>query len=185
VRSRVPADRPASRGLDFTRRRTRRLPCNPTKIRSAAVASQVNSETGIVERVAAVSDAIPPDGLRPRRRRRTVAGGAQRHGPAADIKPDGTAAAFFFLPQHVRAERAIDACLIAFIGLRVRPEPGDDIGIEPKRQLLILHSMSRSGLRTRAPFAAGSSTIAPRSLAPCPEGHAAASVGIGKLCHKW
>jgi hypothetical protein len=53
-----------------------------------------------------------------------------------DIKPDGTAAVFF-LPQHVRAERAIDACLIAFIGLRVRPEPGDDLGIEPKRQLLL------------------------------------------------
>jgi hypothetical protein len=43
----------------------------------------------------------------------------------------------FCLPLYVFAERAIDAGLIAFLGLRVGLEPGDDVGIDAKRQLLL------------------------------------------------
>jgi hypothetical protein len=41
------------------------------------------------------------------------------------------------LTLHVLAQRPIDACLIAFIGFRVALEPGDDIGVEAKCQLLL------------------------------------------------
>ena len=40
------------------------------------------------------------------------------------------------LPLHVLTQRPIDACLISLIGRRVAFEPGYDIGIEAKGQLL-------------------------------------------------
>jgi len=40
------------------------------------------------------------------------------------------------LPLHVLAQRPINACLVALTGFRVAFEPGDDIGVEPKCQLL-------------------------------------------------
>src|SRR4051812_45576834 len=51
------------------------------------------------------------------------------------------------LTLHVLAQRPIDACLIAFIGLRVALEPGDDIGVEAKCQLLLDGSIEQPALR--------------------------------------
>src|SRR5216683_1397815 len=51
------------------------------------------------------------------------------------------------LTLHVLAQRPIDTCLIAFIGFRVALEPGDDIGVEAKRQLLLDRSIEQPALR--------------------------------------
>jgi len=62
------------------------------------------------------------------------------NGPILPIFIDPRAARYAgpaCLPLHVLAQRPIDACLIAFIGCRVALEPGDDIGVEAKCQLLL------------------------------------------------
>jgi hypothetical protein len=53
------------------------------------------------------------------------------------------------LPLHVLAQRPIDACLIALAGFRVALEPGDDIGVEPKCQLLFDRSIEDPTLGAR------------------------------------
>jgi hypothetical protein len=50
------------------------------------------------------------------------------------------------LPLHVFAQRSIDPCLIALIGCRVALEPGNDIGIEAERQLLLDGSIEKAAL---------------------------------------
>jgi hypothetical protein len=41
------------------------------------------------------------------------------------------------LPLHVLAQCSIDTCLITLIGRRVTLEPGDHIGVQAERQLLL------------------------------------------------
>src|SRR4051812_46203898 len=43
----------------------------------------------------------------------------------------------FRLPLYILAQRSIDACLVALADLRLLLEPGDDIGVEAQRQLLL------------------------------------------------
>src|SRR5438132_683252 len=75
----------------------------------------------------------------------TPAKGAARRAARRPARP--LPAALACLALHVLAQRPIDACLIAFIGFRVALEPGDDVGVEAKCQLLLDGSIEQPTFR--------------------------------------